>query len=150
MESFKYDKGWHIFLMILSVPFIVGGIWMLTNLPRSAVVLRLFFLFAVLFMLTLALKGLWRLFEMIILSDDSIIKRSPLREIEIPWNRVTKVELYAPWFEDVGLRVISENGEKIVVTKLLRGFGVFCEKVRRYVPEQFEANSRRSQRLGCF
>jgi hypothetical protein len=74
------------------------------------------------------------------ISDASIIRQSLLRKIEIPWNQVTKVEINTPMFEDIGIRINSRSGEKIVVTELLRGFGVFCEEVRRYVPEQIEAN----------
>ena len=123
MESFKYGKGLNIFYLVGLTTIALGGVWILAKLPGSYILLRAAFLLSILFIFTLALKGLWRIFDRIILSDDSIIRHSLLQKIEIPWNQVMKVELYSSAFEDVGVKIISGDGKNCGNKKSSRFLG---------------------------
>ena len=105
---FRYHRSLNIVGGIMLMGVALSGMFILSRLsPAAPLLLKAFFLLGSLLLFGIAAKSIWRTTDRIILSSNSIVRITPFRRIEIPWNQVIKVEHYRSLFENPGVKITS-------------------------------------------
>ena len=114
MASILLVSGW--------VAMIANCIWLLSLKPSSKWGVWFLICGIVLFTIIFGM-ALWRAWELIVLTDDGISQVSRFHQVVIPWGQIGKIKYYrGVKAEEPGIKIISINGNNIIVTKKLIGF----------------------------
>jgi hypothetical protein len=78
--------------------------------------------------------NIYRSFDRIIITSDSITQVGLLKERSIKWEDAVGVRKYFSLFEEPGVRIVSKEGTSVIFTKNIVGFSLLISRIHQQIP----------------
>jgi hypothetical protein len=130
--TFKYNK-FIILLAAVITPLAGFCIWLLITDNLTFWGTTLFIALSCYFCL-LPATNIYRSFDRIIITSDSITQVGLLKEQSIKWEDAVGVRKYFSLFEEPGVRIVSKEGTSVIFTKNIVGFSLLISRIHQQIP----------------